>query len=94
VFELAGDQPFTMAELTAAVSVHADRPVEYRDLPAAQYAEALIAAGLPEGYANVLADSSAGIARGELVNDSGDLRRLIGVPTTSLADAVAAAFKE
>jgi NAD(P)H dehydrogenase (quinone) len=93
VFELAGDQPFTMAELTAEVSAHADRPVEYRDLPVAQYAEALVAAGLPEGYANILADSSLGVARGELVNDSGDLRRLIGRPTTSLADAVAAAFK-
>jgi NAD(P)H dehydrogenase (quinone) len=93
VFELAGDQPFTMSEFTAEVSVHADRPVEYRDLPVAQYAEALVAAGLPEGYAHVLADSSAGIARGELVNDSGDLRRLIGRPTTSLADAVADAFK-
>jgi NAD(P)H dehydrogenase (quinone) len=93
VFELAGDRPFTMTELTAEVSVHADRPVEYRDLAVAQYAEALVAAGLPEGYANILADSSLGVARGELVNDSGDLRRLIGRPTTSLADAVAAAFK-
>ncbi|WP_309573479.1 hypothetical protein [Deinococcus sp.] len=40
----------------------------------------------------MLADSDAAIARGELTTDSGDLRRLIGRPTTSLPDAVAAAL--
>ena len=32
--------------------------------------------------AQVLADTSAAIARGELMTDSGDLQRLIGRPST------------
>jgi NAD(P)H dehydrogenase (quinone) len=38
-------------------------------------------------------DSDLGIAKGELDDSSGDLRRLIGRPTTPLADAVAAALR-
>ncbi|WP_347403616.1 hypothetical protein [Solwaraspora sp. WMMD406] len=45
-------------------------------------------AGVPEGFATVLAAADVGIARGELTTDSGDLSRLIGRPTTSLAEAV------
>ncbi len=50
-------------------------------------------AGLPGPYAEMLADSDVGASRGELNDSSGDLRRLIGRPTTPLADAVAVAFK-
>jgi NAD(P)H dehydrogenase (quinone) len=48
---------------------------------------------VPGPYAEVLADSDVGASRGELNDASGDLRRLIGRPTTPLADAVAVAFK-
>ena len=61
------------------------------DLPVAEYRAALIAAGLPEPYAALLADTDVEITRGALDTDSDDLRRLIGRPTISLADAVAAA---
>ena len=56
--------------------------VAYRDLPAAEYTAALGRRGLPAPYAEILADSDLGIARGELQADSGDLSRLIGRPTT------------
>jgi NAD(P)H dehydrogenase (quinone) len=93
VYELGGDQPFTMAELAAEVTRQSGTVVVYQDLPAAEYAQALMAAGVPEPYAATLADSDLGIARGELNTDSRDLSRLIGHPTTTLADAVAIGLK-
>jgi NAD(P)H dehydrogenase (quinone) len=91
-YELGGDEAFTLAELAAEVSRQSGREVVYRDLSPEAYAEALVSAGVPEPFARVLADSDQGIARGELYTDSGDLRRLAGRPTVTLAEAVAAAL--
>ncbi len=93
-YELAGDVAFTMAELAAEIARQAGKPVVYSDMPAAAYSGALQGAGLPAAYAELLADSDLGIARGELDDRSGDLHRLIGRPTTPLADALAAALKQ
>lgn len=93
VYELGGDEAFTLPELASEVSRQSGRPVEYRDLPEAEYASALIGMGVPEAVARMLADSDRGIARGELFTDSGDLRRLIGRATTSMLTAVAAALR-
>ena len=56
------------------------------------YARLLTSAALPEPAAAILADADRGLARGDLYVDSGHLRQLIGLPTTSLHDAVAAAL--
>jgi NAD(P)H dehydrogenase (quinone) len=93
VYELAGDAPFTMAELAAEVSRQAGKPIAYNNLSAQQYQGVLVGAGVPGPFAEILADSDVGASRGELNDSSGDLRRLIGRPTTPLADAVAVAFK-
>jgi NAD(P)H dehydrogenase (quinone) len=92
-YELAGDRPFTMAELAAEVSRQSGRTIPYRDLPPEQYKAVLTGAGVPAAYAELLVDSDLGVARGELDDASGELRRLIGRPTTPLADAVRAALK-
>jgi NAD(P)H dehydrogenase (quinone) len=91
-YELAGDESFTKSELAAEVSRKSGKPVAYKDLPSAEYTAALIGAGLPPGYAEALADADVGIARGDLDDTSGTLRKLIGRPTTKLAAAVAAAL--
>jgi NAD(P)H dehydrogenase (quinone) len=91
VYELGGDTAFTLSELAAEVGAAAGQPVTYRDLPVGQYTEVLVGAGLPAGYAAILADSDLGIARGELLVTSGDLSALIGRPTTTLREAVRAA---
>jgi NAD(P)H dehydrogenase (quinone) len=87
-YELAGDQVVTLADIATFISDAAGRPVEYHDLPVAAYAEVLVGAGLPAAIAEILADSSAAIARGELSSDSGDLARLLGRPTTPVADVI------
>ncbi|HEY8532981.1 MAG TPA: SDR family oxidoreductase [Micromonospora sp.] len=88
-YELGGDSAFTMAELAAEVSRQSGTTVVYRDLSVDEYRAALVAGGLSEAEATLLADSDAGVARGELATDSGHLRALIGRPTTTLAQAVA-----
>lgn len=93
-YELAGDTPFTMPELAAEVSRRAGRRVVYEDVPRERYLALLLAAGLPRNAAELYADSDAGVARGELDDSTGDLHRLLHGPTTTLAEAVAAALAE
>jgi NAD(P)H dehydrogenase (quinone) len=92
VYELAGDNPFTMAELAAEVSRQAGKPIAYRDLPPEQYRAVLTGAGLPVPVADIYVDADVHAARGELDDSTGELRRLIGRPTTPLAAAVRAAL--
>jgi NAD(P)H dehydrogenase (quinone) len=91
IYELGGDEPFTMAELAAEISAAAGKHISYQDLPAQEYAGMLAGFGVPEAFAEILADSDLGIARGDLLVSSGDLRKLIGRPATSLAEAVRSA---
>jgi len=91
IYELGGDEPFTMAELAAEISAAAGKNISYQDLPAQEYAGMLAGFGVPEAFAEILADSDLGIARGDLLVSSGDLRKLIGRPATSLAEAVRSA---
>ncbi len=91
IYELGGDEPFTMEQLAAEISVVAGKHISYRDLPAQDYAGLLSGVGVPAAFADILADSDLGIARGDLLVGSGDLRRLIGRPATSLSEAVRSA---
>jgi NAD(P)H dehydrogenase (quinone) len=93
LYELGGDEAFTLAELAATVSAAVGKPIAYNDLPANKFAEALAGAGLSAELVRVLADADLGLGRGELFTDSGDLSRLIGRPTTSLATAIANALR-
>nr|WP_225311506.1 SDR family oxidoreductase [Microbispora cellulosiformans] len=93
VYELGGDESFTLTELAAAISAAAGKQVTYADLPVADFAQVLDAAGLPAELAEVLADADRGMNRGEMYTDSGDLRRLIGRPPVTLAEALAAALQ-
>lgn len=91
VYELGSDVPFTLAEYAATLAEATGREIGYRDLTVEEHTTVLESAGLPAPYAALLVDSDQGIARGALLVDSGDLSRLIGRPTTSLAEAVRAA---
>ncbi len=93
IYELAGDTPYTMTELAAEVAQQSGKPVAYQNLPAADYQKALEGFGLPAPLAEMLVDADAGAAKGELDGPSADMRSLIGRPTMTLAEAVAAAVK-
>lgn len=88
VYELGGDEAFTMAELAAEITRVTGTEVVYRDMPTEEHVRALVGFGLPENVAALFADFDAAIAQDYLFVESGALRRLIGRPTTSLADAI------
>ena len=88
VYELAGDEGYTLAELAAEVARQSGKPVGFVNLPQADYAKALEGFGLPAGFAAVLADSDARAAEGALFDDSRTLSRLIGRATTPMAATV------
>ncbi|CNI10279.1 nadph:quinone oxidoreductase 2 [Yersinia frederiksenii] len=90
VYELAGDDSYTLAEFSAEIARQSGKPVVYQDLSEADFKQALISAGLPEGFASMLADSDAGAAQGGLFDDSHTLSKLIGRPTTPYAKVIAA----
>jgi len=85
IYELAGDTAYTLAELATELSRQSGKPIPYVNLPEADYAAALVGAGLPQGFAALLADSDACAGRGALFDDSHQLSALIGRPTTPLA---------
>jgi len=93
VYELAGDESYSLSELAVEVGKQSGKTVVYNDLPQEQYKAALIGMGLPEGFAALLADSDAAAAKGDLFDDSRQLSQLLGRPTTPIAQSVSAALK-
>jgi NAD(P)H dehydrogenase (quinone) len=91
-YELAGDEAWTLSDLAAEISRQTGKQIPYRNLPEAEYAAALASFGLPAELASAIAGWDAAAAGGALFDDSRTLSRLIGRPTTPLADSVAAAL--
>lgn len=85
IYELAGDAAYTLGEFAAELARQSGQAVAYRNLPEAEFKAALLGAGLPEGLATLLAESDVGAAQGGLFDESQQLSRLIGRPTTPLA---------
>lgn len=92
VYELAGDTAYTLTEFAAELTRLSGKAIAYQNLPQADYAKALLDAGLPDFLADLLADSDTGASKGALFDDSHQLSQLIGRPTTPLATAIAAAL--
>ncbi|MFW0794029.1 SDR family oxidoreductase [Gordonia sp. CPCC 205515] len=90
VFELAGAEHLTYAELAGVIAEISRKPVRYQDLPEADYASALAQTGIPGPMAEILADSDAGVAVGALDADTTDLADLLGRPATPVAEVVRA----
>ena len=88
VYELAGDHGWTLSELAAELAKQSGKNVVYQNLSQADFAAALKSVGLPAGLADMLADSDIGASKGGLFDDSHTLSKLIGRPSTSLAESV------
>lgn len=93
VYELAGDESYTLAELAAEITRQSGKAVAYQNLPEADFKAALLGAGLPEGLATLLAESDIGASKGGLFDDGHQLSQLIGRPTAGLAALVKAALE-
>lgn len=92
VYELAGDNSYTLAEFAAEIAAQSGEKVDYVNLPQADFSAALKGAGLPAPLADLLADSDIGASQGGLFDDSRALSQLIGRPTTPYQDVIRAAL--
>jgi NAD(P)H dehydrogenase (quinone) len=92
IYELAGDQGFTLTQFAAEIAKLSGKPVRYENLPEADYKTVLVKAGLPEAAAGFFANTDTGISKGALHDDSRQLSKLIGRPTTPISAAIKAAL--
>lgn len=93
VYELAGDEAYTMNQLAKEITKQSGMKIVYDDMPEAEYRKALMEAGMPVVLAVLLSNSDTGASKGGLFDDSRQLSKLIVRPTTSLKESVAAALK-
>jgi NAD(P)H dehydrogenase (quinone) len=89
-YELGGDVAWSYAELAAVLSKVTGQEIAYRAVSAAEHHALLVSAGIPSAAADYFIDTYAAIADGQLAGAPGQLRALIGRPTTTLDDAVTA----
>lgn len=92
VYELAGDSAWTLTQLAAELTKQSGKSVTSQNLSEADFAAALKSVGLPDGLADMLADSDVGASKGGLFDNSKTLSKLIGRPTTTLAESVSHLF--
>lgn len=88
VYELSGDEAYTLSELSALISKKSGKAIPYINMEEADFAKALEGAGLPAPFAAVLANSDTGASQGALYDDSKTLSALIGHPTKSLEQLI------
>ncbi|MBG6233578.1 NAD(P)H dehydrogenase (quinone) [Pedobacter sp. CAN_A7] len=88
VYELAGDETYTLKDLAAELSSQTGKDIPYKNLPEEEYAGLLKSFGLPEGIAQAIAGWDMGISKGDVFDDGKVLSKLIGRPTTSLTEVV------
>ncbi|WP_019616998.1 SDR family oxidoreductase [Psychromonas ossibalaenae] len=88
VYELAGDQSYTLTDLAALISRESSKEIPYVNLPEDEFKGALIGAGLPAPFAALLADSDTGASKGGLFDEQGELSSLTGRPTTNLSEMI------
>ncbi|MFB6509626.1 SDR family oxidoreductase [Streptomyces virginiae] len=92
IYELSGDTAWSLGEYAAEVSALSGKEIAYAEVPADEHLRILTGAGVPEGFAAIIVDVDAAIARGRLADTGGDLSRLIGRPTTPVTEAIGAAL--
>jgi NAD(P)H dehydrogenase (quinone) len=92
VYELGGDEAFTMSDLAEEITRQSGTKVVYQNLPLEDYQKALEGFGIPTEVAAVLADVDRNIPGGALYVPTGHLRTLIGRPATTLSAAVTRAL--
>lgn len=90
VYELAGDEAWTLEQLAKELTKQSGKQVIYDNLSQVDFAAALKTAGLPDKLSNMLADSDIGASKGGLFDDSHTLSKLIGRRTTTLAESIKA----
>lgn len=88
IYELAGDQSFTLTDYANAISELTGKEIKYNNVSEEEYKNILVGAGLPDGFAAMLAETESKLPSGQLYSDSKDLSELIGKNTENLLDTI------
>ncbi|RYV51607.1 SDR family oxidoreductase [Pengzhenrongella frigida] len=91
VYELSGDTAWGFDELAEVLGQIVGRTVAYRSLAPEEHLAALAEAGIDPGTAGFIVALDGDTRAGLLAETSGDLGRLLGRPTTTLAEGLRAA---
>jgi NAD(P)H dehydrogenase (quinone) len=91
VYELSGDVAWDFDELAATIGTIVGREVVYTRLSPEEHSALLTSFGLDAGTVGFVVALHGNIRDGVLGETPGDLARLIGRPTTPLAEGLAAA---
>ena len=91
VYELGGDVAWDFDDLAAAISEVVGRDVAYERLTSDELAARLSGFGMDAGTVGFVTGLDANIRDGLLAEVTGELSRLIGRPTTPLAEGLRAA---
>lgn len=89
VYELAGDDAYTLTQLAEELSKQVGKTIPYKNLPEAEYATILKSFGVPEGFALAIANWDVSVSKGDLLDNGHQLSKLIGRPTTPLRTTIA-----
>ena len=92
-YELGGDSAWTFEQFAAEISRQSGTQVVHRIISPQEQLAQLAEAGVPLSFAEILVDVDIAINRGALAATPGDLSRLIGRPTTPLADTIASVLQ-
>lgn len=92
VLELAGDNAYTLSDLAAEISKQIGKNIPYKNLPEDEYAKILESFNIPKGFAAAIASWDVSVSNGDLFDTTQQLSKLIGRPTTSMAESVKAAL--
>ncbi len=87
-YELAGDSSYSLAELAAELSKQVGKNIVYNNMSESDYASLLIKVGVPAGFARAIASWDVSASVGDLFDESHQLSKLIGRPTTTMAQTV------
>ncbi|WP_308466212.1 SDR family oxidoreductase [Rathayibacter soli] len=92
VYEVTGDVAWSFDDLADAISSIIDRSVVYTPVSSDEHLRILTDAGLDAGTAGFVVALDGNIRDGLLGETNGELRGLIGRPTTPLAEGLSAAI--
>lgn len=88
VFELAGDYAYTLSDLAAEISKQTGMDIPYKNLPEVEYAKILESFNIPKAFAYAIASWDVSASKGDLFDTTQQLSKLIGRPTTTMAESV------
>ena len=93
IYELAGDDSYTLHDLAAEVSKQSDKKIPYKNMTEGEYIEALKRFNVPGPLAEAIAGWDISASNDDLYDGSNQLSQLIGRPTTPLSESVREALK-